>query len=403
MPLRVVAAGILLGLAAAAAVLAVVPPSAEVAQVHHAPGATTPALAGLAAAPGLDADASVLLGGRPDAAGVADAVDVTPGQGTLEVRARAETSDEAAVVAEAVGTVLDRRAVEAGAVRAPRSLALTDDPPRDVGLRPPPLAVLGGGAALGLVAGLLAGRVRRRGISSSEALARHAGRPVLGLVPAPRGAPRDPAVLTRVPDTARRRHPVRRRDRAVRELAEAVRAEAGTARVVVVVAVEPQATTVSVATDLAVAWAADGERVLLVESGPGSPASPVARVADPTPGVREVIAGSADLGRTVQRWSRGGVDVLPAGTAAQRGAAPLDGSDVARVLGSLRERYDRIVVDAPGEPGARAAVELGRSGDAVVLVVRRGTPVADSGDDARGAGRGGGRGPGNRAHRIVID
>lgn len=382
MPLRVVVAGILLGLAAAAAVLAVVPPTAEVIQVHHAPGATTPVLAGLSLAPGLDADASALLGGHPDAAGTADAVDVTPAGGTLEVRARAETSAEAAVLAEAVGTVLDRRAVEngsldVGAVRGLRPITMTAGPVQDVGLRPPPAAVLGGGGVLGLAAGLVAGGLRRRGISSSEALARHAGHPVLGLVPAPRGAPRDPAVLTRVPDTARRRHPARRRDRAVRELAGAVRAEAAAARVVVVLAVEPQGTTVSVATDLAVALAADGERVLLVESGPGSRVSPVARVADPTPGMREVIAGSADLGRTVQRWSRGGIDVLPAGTAAQRGAAPLAGADVARVLGSLRERYDRIVVDAPGEPGARAAVELSRAGDAVVLVVRRGMPVAD--------------------------
>lgn len=379
MPLRVVAAGLLLGLAAASAVLAVVPPAAEVAQVHHVPAPRPGALAALAVAPDLDADASALLGGRPDAAGVADAVQVTPGDGTLEVRARAATPADAAVVAEAVGTVLDRRAAETGAADAGSILpptALVTDPPRDLGLRPPPAAVLGGGALLGLVGGLTAG-LRRRRISSVEALARHAGRPVLGLVPSPRGASRDPAVLTRAPDRARRRHPVRRRDRAVRDLAEAVRTGAAAARVVVVVAVEPQAAAVSVATDIAVALAADGELVLLVESGPGSSASPVARVADPTPGVREVIAGSADLGRTVQRWSRGGVDLLPAGTAAQRGAAPLDGADVATVLGRLRERYDRIVVDAPGEPGARAAVELGRSGDAVVLVVRRGTPVAD--------------------------
>ncbi len=47
------------------------------------------------------------------------------------------------------------------------------------------------------------------------------------------------------------------------------------------------------------------------------------------------------------------------------------------MLAPLRGRYDRIVVDAPGEPGARAAVELGRSADATVVVVRRGTPVAD--------------------------
>ena len=103
-------------------------------------------------------------------------------------------------------------------------------------------------------------------------------------MPAVRAAPRDPAVLARAPARARRRHPVRRRDRAVRELAEAVRSEASAARVVVVVAVEPQATTLAAATELAVALARDGERVLLVESGPGSPASPVAAGRGPDAG-----------------------------------------------------------------------------------------------------------------------
>jgi Mrp family chromosome partitioning ATPase len=366
--LRVVGAAVLLGLAAAAVVLAVVPPRPEVRQVHHAAAGVDPAR--LAAAPGLDADTSALLGGRPDPAGVADAVDLTPGAGTLEVRSRAETPDDAAVVAEAVGTVLARRAATgpdaAGA-------ALVADPVEDLGTRPPPAAVLAGGAVVGLAAGLLAGGLRARGVASTESLARHADRPVLARVPA-RGLPRDPAVLARVPEHARGRDPVRRRATAVRDLAGQVRDAARAARVVVVLALEPQATAVSVAADLAVALAADGERVLLVEGGPGSASSPVQRIADPTPGVREVLAGSAELGRTVQRWARGGLDVLPAGTPGHRGAPPLAGDDVAAVLARLREGYDRIVVDAPGEPGAPAAVELARAGDVTVLVVPRGAP-----------------------------
>ncbi|MCD2196075.1 hypothetical protein LQ327_22135 [Actinomycetospora endophytica] len=376
MQLRVVAAGILFGLAAAAVVLVVDPPRQEVLQVLANPGSSA---AALAVVPGLDDDASTLLGGRPDPAEVADAVRVSAEAGTLEVRARATTTADARVVAEAVGTVLARRAAQVGggqAVNRP-AVALVPGATQETGLRPQPAAVLAGGLVVGLVAGLLVGGLLPRGISSAESLARHAGRPVLGLLPSVRVPPRDPAVLARAPDRARRRDPVRRRDRAVRALAEAVRTEAAAARVVVVLAVEPQATTLSAATELAVALADDGERVLLVESGPGSPTSPVLRVADPTPGVREIIAGSADLERTVRRWSRGGIDVLPAGTAAHRGASPLDGEDVATVLAPLRARYDRIVVDAPGEPGAPAAVELCRSGDATLLVVRRGAPKAD--------------------------
>ncbi|NMO92960.1 hypothetical protein [Actinomycetospora sp. TBRC 11914] len=371
MRLRVVGAGVLLGLAAAAVVLAVVPPEAEVRQLHHPVAGLDPVR--LAASPGLDADASALLGGRPDPGGVARSVDVEPGTGVLEVRARAETAADAGVVAEAVGTVLSRRAsTQAGGVAG--TTGLTTGPLEDLGSRPPPGTVLAVGGAVGLAVGLAVGGVGSRRVASAEVLGRRGGRPVLGVVPA--GPARDPAVLARAPDHARRRHPVRRRAAAVRELAGAVRTAAGAARVVVVLAVEPQATTVAVATDLAVALAGDGERVLLVESGPGSAGSPVQRVADPTPGVREVLAGSAELGRTVQRWSRGGLDVLPAGTAAHRGAAPLEGSDVAAVLARVRAHYDRVVVDAPGEPGARAAVELARAGDVTVVVVPRGAPAA---------------------------
>jgi Mrp family chromosome partitioning ATPase len=383
--LRAVAVGILLGLAAAAVVLAVVPPTQGAVQVHHvvgADGADASVLAAFPAvattAPDLDEDAATLLGGRPDAEQVAVSAQVTPGEGTIEVRTRAATSAEAATVAQALGTVLARRAADAGGpghvVNRP-VVALAADPLQLTGARPPPAAVLGAGAAAGLVVGLVVGSVLGRGVSSPEVLARSAGLPVLGRVPVAGRAGRDPAVLARPPARARRRHPVRRRDRAVRELAEAVR-DAARMRVVVVLALEPQAGPVSVATDLAVALAQDGERVLLVESGPGSAGSPVQRVADPSPGLREVIAGSADLARTVQRWARGGLDVLPAGTAAHRDAAPLRGDAVAAVLAPLRDRYDRIVLDAPGEPGTRAAVELGRAGDAAVLVVRRRAPRA---------------------------
>jgi hypothetical protein len=351
-------------------------------QVHHAAAGVDPAV--LTTAPGLDADASALLGGRPDAAGIADSV--TAGEGTLEVRSRAETTADAVVVAGAVGTVLSRRAAtgpEVGRTTAGPSAG----PVEDLGTRPPPGAVLGGGAAVALVIGVLAGGLASRTVSSTESLARRTGRPVLGRVPA-RGLPRDPAVLAPPPGTrppsrpgtpsggggagagrggpgggARGPCPRRRRSRAAgdhRRRRDGPRGGARAGRR---------------------AGPAGGRRAGLgglpgtAGRGPDS-----GRTRDPRRLGQPRADGAA--------WSRGGIDVLPAGASAHRGAPPLDGDDVASVLGRLRDRYDRIVVDAPGDPGARAAVEPARAGEVTVLVVRR--PGRRRGDGAR-------RGPGSRS------
>ncbi|MFC5063180.1 hypothetical protein [Actinomycetospora atypica] len=348
-PVAAVLVGVVLGLLAAGLLLWALPARHAVSQTYQvvvAPGVT---LAPLDA--GVFDDASVLLGGVPRPDELAGSASVTPAGDVLVVRAEGASSDEATVVAGAVGTAAGRRLASADRAGRPvnrPTVTLVGEAVRDEGSRPPPAPVLVGGAVVGLAAGLLVAVVRSRRRGRSPDL------PVLGRLPR---AARDPAVCGADESAAA----------AVRAVLAAVRSAVGPTRVVAVVAVEPQSGPVSAAAELATALADAGEQVLLVESGPGSSSSRVRRVADPTPGIREVLSGSAEVARAVRRWERGGIDVLPTG----RPGPPLAGADVARVLDALRERYDRIVLDAPGEPGSPAAAELARAADASVWVVRR--------------------------------
>ena len=344
---RVVLGGLALGLLLAGLLLWALPPRHLVSlsqQVVAAPGVVVQPLD-----PGVFDDASGLLGGVPRPTELAEATTVTMAGDRLVVRAEGPSVDEAGVSARAVATAAGRRLVPVPRTGRPvnrPAVTLVGEDLRDEGSWPAPGPVLAAGGAVGLLAGLLvAVRARRRSRPDLPELGR-----------LPRSA-RDPAVGG----------PDEQAATTVRRVAAAVRSAVGPTRVVAVVAVEPQAGPVSAAAELATALAEDGGRVLLVEAGPGTASSRVRRVADPTPGIREVLAGSAETVRAIRRWERGGIDVLPTG----RPGPPLAGGDVARVLDPLREHYDRIIVDAPGEPGSRAAAELARAADASVRVVRR--------------------------------
>ncbi|MDL5159156.1 hypothetical protein [Actinomycetospora termitidis] len=253
--------------------------------------------------------------------------------GVLAVRAEAATPEEAAIVARALGTAAARGLVPAGAAGAAGTAArpanrpavvIGEAEPRDTGPSPHPLTVLALGGVL--PAAVVAAARRRR-------------LPGLGRLPR---SSRDPVVVTAGAS--------RRRVTAVRAVTAAVAEAAGPARVLAVVEGRSRAAPVSPAVEIAVTLACDGARVLLVESGTGA-----RRVADPTPGVREVLAGVAETDRAIRRWTRGTIDVLPTG----RSGPPLADADVAAVLAPLRARYDRIVLDAPGPADATFTVTGG--------------------------------------------
>lgn len=320
-----------LGLATAAVVLHLDPPAHGAAldrPVVVAPGTPPPVAPG----PDVLADASALLGGTPTGPELAASTSVDLADGVLAVRARAATPEEADVVVRALGTAAARRITQAAAGDRPANrpvVVIGAAEPRATGPDPRPLTVLAAGAFSGLLLGLLLAPVpglvaRRRG-------------PDAGSGRLPRSA-RDPVAAT--PGTGRRHE---RRVAATAALAASLRGY----RVIAVVESTERAP-VSAAVEVATALARDGARVLLVEAGPRSSGSRRRRVADPSPGVREVVAGVAETDRAIRAWARGGIDVLPTGRGGPSLADLADLADVAEVLTPLRERYDHVVLDAPG-------------------------------------------------------
>ncbi len=150
---------------------------------------------------------------------------------------------------------------------------------------------------------------------------------------------------------------------------------------------EGKSTTV---TNLAVALAQSGERVVLVDADVYNATLTDFFELHACRGLTDVALGRASLAdaiktipipgargnRSIQggdngRETFGGVfEVLPAGTASQDAAAILGSSNLERIISELRERADYVLFDAPPLLGVGDAMALSAKVDAVLLVAK---------------------------------
>lgn len=113
------------------------------------------------------------------------------------------------------------------------------------------------------------------------------------------------------------------------------------------------------------------ERVLLVDADLRR-ASIGGRLglAPDAPGLSNLIAGDSTIEQCLHGIDGSGVAVLPAGVAPPDPLECLSSGRFDEILGDLRQRYDRILLDAaPGEAGSDSLV-LARRSDAVLFVVQ---------------------------------
>ena len=89
---------------------------------------------------------------------------------------------------------------------------------------------------------------------------------------------------------------------------------------------------------------------------------------DATPGVADMLAGSAELSNVVQQTDSG-VDVISAGTPANRLFQRLGSERMKSIFAQLRDSYDLVLIDAPPSIVAGDAVLLANLVDAIMLVV----------------------------------
>lgn len=343
-------------------------------------------------------DASALLGGSPTPDEIQGAISASSVTETvvLSLDVTERSPDQARLVAGAVATAFTRLvgALEStgGAVNRPIATAEVILPPTtpDEPSGPRTTILFAVALLVGLVVGIgvaLARRALRDAVDSSETLSERLGAPVLGTVPALRRPPKHPALLSEPSVGAGGRGARRQRARAesYRRTRASLRSVAGERRCLVLTGAGSGQGTSTTAVDLAVAFAASGDSVVLVDADLRSPTLATTLSLDGQVGLREVLEQRLEPGVAIQRWSRGGFDVLTAGSPGSRPSELVVGPRLVSLLQTLRERYDHVLVDTPPVTDAADAVDIARHADGVVLVCRRGSTRPDDIDVAASA------------------
>lgn len=121
------------------------------------------------------------------------------------------------------------------------------------------------------------------------------------------------------------------------------------------------------------AWvcAESGERVLLVDCDLYHPRLHKILDVAVEPGISNVVVGEASLDTAIIKTAQPNLDFLPAGRIAGSSVFGLmDTEEMASLFHTLRERYDRVIVDSPPMVGVSDTAQLVRLGDGVLQVIQ---------------------------------
>ncbi len=305
------------------------------------------------------------LAGRVTAASALDSV-------LIDVSVRDVSPASAAVTANAVGQVftelvdelerpVDPAAPQAVAVRVVQPAA---EPvgPSSTGL---PVTL-----ALGLLVGLavgVAGAVARNALDTSikspEQLRFAAGAPNLGTIAHDAAVPRRPLTVHEDSQSPRAE--------AFRQLRTNLQfIDVDTPRkVIVVTSALPNEGKTTTVTNLAIALALAGNRVLVVDADLRRPKVATLLGVDRTAGLTSVLSGRVEVGRVIQPWG-GLFDVLASGPLPPNPSELLASDHMNKVLTELREQYDTVLVDSPPLLPVTDAAAVAPATDGAILVCR---------------------------------
>lgn len=235
------------------------------------------------------------------------------------------------------------------------------------------LRILGLSLLLSLASGLgvvfLLDRLNGR-IRSVEEAEQITGQRVLAAIPLWKPGKRDKGVS---PHFIMREHPRSVLANAFRALHAvlAATAQGGNAKITMVTSAVPQEGKSFVARNLAMAMAATGHRVLLIDADLMRPTQHLPLGIAPKQGLTQLLGQHAlPPEPLIVADERGGFELLPAGPEDAHTGNSLAGTRIQDVIAALAPRYDRIIVDAPPSLAATDAQVLSRIADQVLFVVK---------------------------------
>jgi|GEM_PF-2250049 len=122
------------------------------------------------------------------------------------------------------------------------------------------------------------------------------------------------------------------------------------------------------AQNLAIAWAKEGMRVLLIDGNPVRPTVSSRLLIPMQPGLMEILERGTPVHLALHRTAVANLSACPTGLTSV-GAEHLNMDRLERVLSGLRERFDAIVIDGPEWQNSLAG-RLTELADATYLVAR---------------------------------
>ncbi|MEO8192493.1 MAG: polysaccharide biosynthesis tyrosine autokinase [Gemmatimonadales bacterium] len=155
-----------------------------------------------------------------------------------------------------------------------------------------------------------------------------------------------------------------------------------TLRTIVVTSAAPSEGKTTTAANLAVSFAQQGMRVLIVDCDLRRSRLHKMFSVPREPGLTELVLGHVDQDAVTRETSVTGLYILPSGQLPPNPSELLGGARMRKVLASLTEAFDLILVDTPPLLAASDAAILATIADGVVLVVRAGVTEAEAGQQA---------------------
>lgn len=126
----------------------------------------------------------------------------------------------------------------------------------------------------------------------------------------------------------------------------------------------------TVASNLAIAMAQAGQRVLLIDADMRKPRQHQAFEVNPEQGLATVLADRRPVEEAVMKTAVAGLDLLPCGPLPSNPVELLNNGFMEEILITLRGKYDRVVIDSPPVCPVADARVLATMADCTLLVLR---------------------------------